>query len=341
MPPRFITLAIIAFWLAMVGLFVYGEVWPRLRPSEPLLFPVDVVDEAGQGHRSDEPKYYVFKNGSGGYLADLDWDYHPEDDSFESKCVLNLHWTGVTEAPRPEGPAWLPQVHNVRLTSAYRLTRNGELKAIASTTEYRLVAEADDQSKLEVKAVVGGEPRAGRLVPHLELTFPELAGPAPKFGPLDITAFDRDTESVAVSTRGTVLNPLHPPRRFANVSPGQRWRVTMIDPLALPGLVAPLDAARGGALRRAGIDAGAGAYVLDVRVLPELDIIDWRGGNQVPCHVIQCSADGPVGPITYWARQRDGAILHQEVSLDGDVWTFELGRAGFGSPTPPTPWKSK
>src|SRR5947209_4255287 len=86
MPPRTLSLAIVGFWLAMAGLFFWHEVWPRLDPSEPLLFPVDIVDEAG--YQNELTSWEVTKNGTPGYRADVDWRYHAEDDSFESQCDL-------------------------------------------------------------------------------------------------------------------------------------------------------------------------------------------------------------------------------------------------------------
>src|SRR5689334_8374085 len=86
MPNRPVTLAIVAFWLVMAGLFGYEQLLPSLAPSEPLMFPVDVVDEAGP--QSEVTNWEVTKNGTKGYRADVDWRYRPEDDAFESECVL-------------------------------------------------------------------------------------------------------------------------------------------------------------------------------------------------------------------------------------------------------------
>jgi hypothetical protein len=336
MPPRLLTLAIIALWLAMVGLFFHEDVWPRLAPAEPQLFPVDVVDEAG--HHNLKTKYYVYKNGTSGYVTYPSWVYHPEDDSFESECEIKRGWSDEKEAPRPEGPSWLPQVHDVDMTSKYRLTRRGELKEISVKTKYNLVAGGDHGGVIEVEADVTGEPRAGQFTPHQKLAFRDLTGEE-KIGPFSPRAFDRDGAWVPVTARGTVLNPLHPPRRFAELGERQRWSLTVIDPLALMGLLAPLDESMGDALRDAGISASTGAYILHARVLPEPEAISTLEG-MVTCRVIRCFGDGPVSAITFWPRQRDGIVMKQEVHLLGDVWTFEWVPEGYQMRSAPPPRKA-
>jgi hypothetical protein len=367
MPRRFITLAIVAFWLGMAGLLFYEQLWPRLMPSEPVMFPVDVVDEAGE--QNETTNWDVTKNGTTGYRADIDWRYHPDEDTFESECqlawripdekdwrdlgphhvvlqtlgaqamapggaplgplaryfataavldsdVLALEW----EAPREESWSGLPQIHDVSLKkSTYRLTRHGEMKSLTITSSYYLLWGTAQGKGIRVEAEVSGSAQAGRFTPHLKLSFPDLRGDE-NIGPLTLRDFVGDGEPVAVLERGTVLNPLHPPRRLPDLSDGQRWRAVVIDPYALLGLLAPLDRAAGGALREAGVMAGAES--LDARVLPGTQLIDWEGGRDVPCRVVRCTGEGAVKSLTLWARERDGLMMRQEVNLWGDLWTF-------------------
>jgi hypothetical protein len=317
MPPRIFTLVIVAFWLAMAALFSVTEIWPRLSPAEPLMFPVDVVDEAGQSR--DLVNYYVSKNGVLNYRADVELSYHHEDDSFESECQLEKSFFDVKEAKRDQGPALLPQVHEVKMTSVYRLTRDAEMRRIDVRTKYVLAVGNDDENAYKVEAHITGTPQARQFVPHLELTFPELK-PDAQIGPFTPRDFQQDADPVAVLPRGTVLNPLHPPRRFTDLAEGQRWRFTFIDPLALLGLVAPLDAANGGALRNAGI--GTGVSVLDAEVQRGVQTMTWDEGKDVLCRIIECEGDGPVGPMTIWVRERDGVVMRQEFRLWGDSWSL-------------------
>jgi hypothetical protein len=332
MPPRWLTLAIIAFWLVMIALFNVAEVWPRFSPaSEPLMFPVDVIDEAGQA--KELANFNVTKNGTLKYKAEVEWHYHPEDDTFESECQLTARWNDP-EAPRDEGPVLLPQVHEVSMVSSfYRLTRGGEMNSIDVHTDYQLVSGEGDRGGIKVQARVQGSPHAGQFVPHVKLSFPGL-GEDHKIGPFTPRDFERDADPVPVLPRGTVLNPLHPPRRFPDLASGQRWRLTVIDPLALLGLAAPLDR---GALIQAGIDAGASASVLEARVLPGLDGVDWDAGKGVPCRVIRCEGDGPVGPLTLWVRDKDGVVMRQDFRLWGDSWSFLRTSAAYKARFTPGP----
>jgi hypothetical protein len=323
MPARWLTLAIIAFWLVMVALFNVVEIRPRLSPSEPLMFPVDVIDEAGQA--KDLATYNVTKNGTLKYKAEVEWHYLPEDDTFESECQLTPRWPDP-EAPREEGPTWLPQLHEVALSSFYRLTRGGEMKGIEATTHYSFVQEKEGEdgarvqvSEVKVTAEVKGAPHGGRFAPHAKLTFPGL-NEDQRIGPFTPRDFERDAEPVPVPPRGTVLNPLHPPRRFPALAGGQHWRLTLIDPLAWLGLAAPLDG--GGALRDAGIDAGAAAWAVEARVQPVLEGVDWDAGRGVPCQVIRCEDGGPVKGLTVWVREKDGVVMRQDFRLWGDSWSF-------------------
>ncbi len=332
MPPRWFTLAIVASWLIMAGLFGVTEVWPRLSPSEPLMFPVDVIDEAGQ--QRELVNYNASKNGTLKYRVEVEWQYHPEDDSFESQGVVRILLSNAREAPREEGPAWLPQVRDVEQKSSYRLTRGGEMKAIDVQTDYRLVQGADEQAAIKVNARVNGAPHAGRFVPHTRLGFPGLK-PDEQLGPLTPQDFERDADPVSVLPRGTVLNPLHPPRRFPELADGQHWRLTAIDPLALLGLASPLG---GDALRRAGIDAGAAASALEARVQPDLEEVDWGdGGKGVPCRVIRCQGGGPVEPLTFWVRQKDGVVIREDFRLWGDSWSLLRNSGGYRSQFAPAP----
>jgi hypothetical protein len=340
MPPRYLILAFVVFWLVMVGLFVAYDVWPWLAPSEPLLFPVDLVDEAGP--QRDETGWVVLKNAGGGYRANIDWEYQPRDDTFRWHCQLTRNFR-LPEPPGERRAAWLPPFRAVHADSSYWLTRSGEMVRLEAKTGYGLAPAGDAEGEVEVSAEVRGAPRGGGFVPHVKLSFPGLRG-GDRIGPLSLRDFERDAAPVPVFGRGLVLNPLQPPRRLPDLRPGQRWRVTVIDPFAVLGLLAPLG--HGEALRGAGIDADADAYVLDARVLPDVQAVFWDDSNgnspgkaeDVPCRVVQCTGDGPVARLTIWAREEDGFLLKQEAEVWGDVWTFWRRAHTFRMHTyPPTP----
>jgi hypothetical protein len=309
--------AIIAFWLVMLGLFLSGEVWPRLAPTEPLMFPIDVVDEAGP--QGDDTLFAVVRGDPGEYKtetdwpyrADLEWSYRKDDDTFGSKCTLILPENGTTT-----------------LVNSYRLTRSGEMKEIDAFTEY---VPAQLQSITKIKAELKGSPRDGQFVPHIERTFPndkDQAGSNPFTG----LESAHTGEPIAVPRRGTVLNPLHPPRRFSDISIGQHWSLTVIDPAPLLKLVRPLEASGGDPVTEAEVAASARAYILEARVESGDEKVSWEPEKVVHCQIIRCTGDGPVGPLSFWVRQRDGSqtqpgyragdVMRLEVTLAGEKWTF-------------------
>ncbi len=120
-----------------------------------------------------------------------------------------------------------------------------------------------------------------------------------------------------------MLNPLHPPRRIPDLTPGQRWQVAVFDPFAAVNLVAPLWS-EGDTL------PGAGVSVLDATVLPELATLQWdyQHGNEVDkseevrCRVIECRGTEPITRLAIWVRQEDGLPFKQEAEVWGDTWTF-------------------
>jgi hypothetical protein len=320
MPNRLITSAIVAFWLGMAGLFCYQALWPRLMPAEPAMFPVDIVDEAGP--QSERTTWSVTKNGGEGYGATTDWEYVPDTDTFQSHCQLN-RGQRFPELPRAIGGPWLPQFHEVKADSHYYLTRDGLMTGIDATATYTLAVPALAADGLTVSAKVTGKSHAGRFVPELEMTFPALPGErAGSRGRPD--PVKRQAAPAAVSPRGIVLNPLHPPRRLPALRPGQRWQVTLIDPFALLDLVGGLGPAAGEQLRRAGVADDTGADVLEARVLPGLETLYWaEKGEDVTCRVIRCGDEGSYPALTLWVRERDGMLYQQEaVTRSGDVWVF-------------------
>jgi len=327
MPKRPIVLAIVAFWLGMAGLFAYEVLWPRLLPSEPVMFPIDIIDEAGRA--VETTSWLVTKNGGEGYRANTDWEYDPENDTFRSHCEL-AYAQGKKELPRALGGDWLPQFNKVAVDSSYFLTRAGQMTRLEATTKYDVSCPALSAEAVQVSAKVSGMPHASNFVPHVQLSFP--VGPGKEsLRPLLPEDVERNGVPVAVLAHGLVFNPLHPPRRLPGLRPEQRWRLTVIDPFAVLDLAGSLGPGAGEKMRGAGIATDAGADVLDARVLPGEETVFWEEKNEhVTCHVIRCIGDGPLPALTLWVRERDGMLLKQEATtLSGDVWTFTRRPFGY------------
>jgi hypothetical protein len=294
MPARPWVLAIVIFWVVTTGWLFYRDFWPSLRPGEPPPYTIDLVDEARRvpiswtvyrGEESNEQKV-----GS----ASTSVQYHPEDDTFDLYGSLLY--------PKP-----VPGVERLMLImeSVYRVTRDGELKHVRANMTVVIRALKDE---IRVRGQIEGPVRDGRFVPEGHIAFP--GGEQPLV-----------IEPVSVEGRGNVLNPQHPLNRILDLRPGQHWRVPLFDPVALAlsrasaganadPVVELVVAALAGSNRTA-----AGFRVLEARVVPQPQTLDWFGRDET-CLVIEYQ--GQDTKARTWVRESDGLVLQQEATVLGD-----------------------
>ena len=74
-------------------------------------------------------------------------------------------------------------------------------------------------------------------------------------------------------------------------------------------------------LQDEGLPSDPGADLLDARVLPGIQQIEWELGKAA-CRVVHCTGHGPVASITFYVREHDGTLMKQDVKLWGDAWSF-------------------
>jgi hypothetical protein len=320
MPPRIVTWTIVVFWLAMMGLLFYRDLWPQLLSGEPPPLAIDKMDEI-KGASARLP-WKVAKNGqvarSGHEIYTLNtWvDHNEVDDTFQMHAELKRQpEADVIEAARQYGSDQLPQFHNIRMTSTYHATRSGELLDLDIDIDFSLSLEGSSET---VHAVFSGEPKDRRLTPRLKIDFGEGAEEK------------RDLETVAVSRRGIVLNPLHPLHRLPDLRPGQSWEVPVLDPLNLlvlaDAVVALLDRESLPAEERTKVrrqwqslkqtlGTQGGVQRLRAEVQPGPQEHGWSG-KKWPCYEVRYRGDGPATVlIITWVRASDGLVLEQDVYL--------------------------
>jgi hypothetical protein len=295
MPPRWVTVAIVAFWLATSGWYFYREVWPELQPGEAPPYTIDLVDETHQ-----LPNFWdVLQGDKKVGKAHTQINYRKEDDSFElySKLDLNFEIAFVLSKLKTE----------INSITTYRTTREGNLRALSAdmTGSVRL----DTRPASGLRGQVTGTVRDGQLHADGEITLLGEKRPL-QFDPVEL------------SGHGTVLNPLHPVKRIAGLQPGRTWQVRLFDPLSLLSNVRLDDGARDAnlalqfALRAIGGNEPGQFTRLTATVLPEPQPLDW-GGQQVRCLVIEYRGGQDMTART-WVRQDDGVVLQQEASFKGD-----------------------
>ena len=268
MPPRHIVLMILALWLATTGWLFYRDLWPRLLPDEPPPFTIELADEV-----SEQKIYWkLFENGTDkGYAFSWVQYRGPEEDTFDVSSEFKLFSNG-RGAGNPD------QV----VESAYRVTRTGELRRVQAQVSI---------TTLGIRAKITGRVDGPWLRPHLRLESPSLPQP-----------LDQDLKPVAVSRRGTVVNPLQPLNRIQGLRPGQRWTVPLMEPLE-----EVLSMFRGGS---------AGMRYLDAHVLPEPETLTW-GSRKYTDACLVIVYRGEEYQARTWVRATDGLVVRQEATHHG------------------------
>jgi hypothetical protein len=237
MPPRSITLAIIAFWAAMTSWVLYKELWPRWQSDNPPPFAIDLTDEA-QPNGPNHIMWNVVINGKDRIFHLETWvKYRPKEDLFELHSEM---WPKIDTGGNVDALA------QFGMKSMVLVTREGELRSLDLRLTPPLPPPPDNN---EIRIQLLGEVKNGKLIPRIR--FPERD-------------FDKTFDPVPIGERSSVLNPLQPLNRLPNLRPGQKWRMPVVDPVGQAfGSLLPLSS---GYIR-----------YFDAEVLADLEDIYWKG----------------------------------------------------------------
>jgi hypothetical protein len=211
--------------------------------------------------------------------------FHEEDGTFEVAGVYKFWEREHVGNPDQE------------IQSTYRVTREGELRQFAASVKFNFAYPVLMMNKMKVAGRIEGVVHDHRLTPRVEIDEP--------------FEYTLELGTVAVSQRGSVLNPLQPFNRIPGLRPGQRWRMPLVHPLD--------DVKAALATKFPFVKTAATAPpFLDAEVLPGPEFID-RGARNAGgmCLVIVYSSD-EVQART-WVRKSDGLVLRQEVTKDGET----------------------
>src|SRR4051794_15386034 len=115
MPPRSVTLAVVLFWLATTGWFLYREIRPSFARGEPPPFTIDLVDEA----RELKNLWDVLQNGERVGKAETWIEYLPKEDQFDLYGKFDFD-------------KFVPQVAKLTVKNRYRVTRAGDFTGMAT-----------------------------------------------------------------------------------------------------------------------------------------------------------------------------------------------------------------
>ena len=291
MPPRWLSIPIIVFWLATTGWLLYQDVWPLLLSGQPPPYTIDLEDEVQNGKiRTGWTVSYNDRP----YLYAQTWvEFNAADDAFS--LMATIYPPTATEGVNHADP-FGGVIRIKKVTSEYRVARNGDLRS--------LLFYFDCSANLQGLVISGagtltGEVRDGAMYAHLHAEAPFLAG----------KPMDADLDPVPLSRHGSVLSPLHPVNRIEGLRPGQTWQLPLVDPLKTAF----------GALIKKYLGEAAGAWdheiVVTAHVLPEKQILMWNT-RPIECLVIEYEADD-VSAKT-WVQASTGLVLCQESERGGE-----------------------
>jgi hypothetical protein len=288
MPSRWVSAAIVVAWVASAAWLFHQELWPSLEPDAPPPITIDLIEEA---QTEKVPiRWRVTRDGVVALTARTSVYHRPKENDFTLRALFEpreaLPEPGRTPAPLP--------FRISRMSSEYRVTPEGRLLGV----DVRIVIKKTLPQEFD--AHVWGEVADGQFRSHCE------------FESLLLGKVARELPAVAVSSQGSVVQPLHPLNRIGGLKPGQAWRVPVIDPL-------------GEALGSLGGGGEGRVRFLRARVRPQAEVMQWSGAD-TRCLVIDYEdenrfQDDRMSGRT-WVREEDGFVLKQEAELSSGRWVM-------------------
>jgi hypothetical protein len=199
MPPRFVILAIIAFWLATTAWLIYRDVLPPLQSGDPPPYSIDLADEVS----AQTISWRVLRTGE-------------EIGTVRTVVRRQPDRTFALEGDfRPLKALEILVIDIKQLRSRYTVTRGGDLRTLA--TQLQIVAGGK-----AIEVVVDGKVDNGMFTPLIRVEG------------TDVTRFPLlNLRPVPVGGNGNVLNPMHPLNRLRGLRAGQHWVQPVFDPLLL------------------------------------------------------------------------------------------------------------
>jgi hypothetical protein len=334
MPPRWLSLAIIVFWLAVTGYLFWRDLLPQLLPGQPPCYAIELVEEA----RTERPYVTWFVEKDGDLVAHARTRVeHRRRDVFELVCQIKpaardktsrsaaiqsgnivgnclpsilsarvVAWLAVALPPGRVPPFSANGFLVNNLDSTYRVDADGNLLGLS----IRVNGKPDIQNPVarfllrflktpqDLQLSIDGEVVAGQMTPRLqgEILDSSFASKKVKL----------DLPTVSVPSGGGVLLPLHPVNRLRGLSLGQTWTMHVLDPL-------------GDSLSAFG-PLGSDDRILRARVRPREELFTKGRYTDLPCLVIDYDGDD-MKPST-WVARESGLVMCQEATLDKIHWAM-------------------
>jgi hypothetical protein len=300
MPPRLVTLSVVAFWLVSMGWLFVRDLWPELRPGQRPPFTIDLAREM-TGKRSGT-QWVLHRNGVRIGYANTLTRFRPSEQTYELLTRVYFERDTTRDKRHAFGIQVLGTwVEISRMETSYRVNAAGELQKLDSRVFFSSFptrhGPEDERAGIDSHLFhVGGDVKDGVFYPQASIQSP-LFEETRKF----------ELEPVEVPSANGMLNPLHPWNRLLNIRPGQTWRITLFDPLA-EAMASPLLGGRRGPRR------------LEAGVHERTEELFWEN-QAVDCLIIEYRGDN-LTARTY-VRRSDGLVLRQEVEQENDRLSLE------------------
>jgi hypothetical protein len=197
MPPRWLSWAIIAFWLSMTGWLAYQQYSLRLRSGEPPPFTIDLTDEVG----ANEIAWNVLLNDNkmGQAYSSVKFDRRQRLFAFKSMVRFN-------------DPVLAKLLGKVE--SMYRVNPDGELVDF----ELNQVREISPEQKILEGTVVSGHVEKGTIQPHVWVI---TSGKK--------IAVDYLIKLPEIKVARHLLNPMHLVNKVSGLREGLEWPIQLLE----------------------------------------------------------------------------------------------------------------
>ncbi len=126
MPPRWLSILIVAFWLCTAGWLFYQDVWLSLLPGQPPPYTINLEDEVEI--QQARIQWIVFYNDHAFLRAETWVKFNKEDDTFSLNARVWQPTIPLDPSPGADPFGGLITIKN--MNSAYRVTRQGDLRAV-------------------------------------------------------------------------------------------------------------------------------------------------------------------------------------------------------------------
>lgn len=301
MPPRWVCLVILLFWLGFNGWLFFSDLLPRLLPHQPPPYTIDLTEEAKL--RRPYIDWIVLCDDQKVFRAQTEVKHLGHED-------VTLHDVfEMTAKFKPFEPNKKPvAIHGFmvsQMSSAYRVNAAGDLLGLS----VNIVGQPDvaemvvpilqllglrPSRRTDLQLDIDGEVASSRLVSRARFALP------------DGKSYQLSLPEVSVSRGGSVLLPLHPVNRIRGLRPGQSWTQRVLDPLG--------DSLR--ALQGSDTDL----RYLRASIRPEPTTFSYGRRLDVPCLVIDYTGDDFTGST--WVALDRGLVLCQEAHIEGRRWVM-------------------